>query len=55
LPVAIRRIAITPDHHLSVLVYEFARRSVRAEPTFVDPSPLDARRHLAAAGLLPGN
>jgi hypothetical protein len=54
LPAAIRRIALTEDHNISLLIYEFRRASVSAAPQFIDPSGLTARRHMQATSLLRG-
>lgn len=54
LPANIASITLTPQHKISVLIYEFRRQSVAAPAKFLDPSALSARQHLAAAGLLPG-
>lgn len=54
IPAAISGIPLSPDHHFTVLIYEFARPAVASDPNFVAPSHLDARRHLRGAGLLRG-
>lgn len=54
LPSDIASIGLTPQHNISVLIYEFRRQSVAAPAKFLDPSALSARQHLAAAGMLPG-
>ncbi len=54
LPQAIAALPLGPDHHLEVLVYEFARTAVNAEPVFVPTSALGARAHLHGAGLMGG-
>ncbi|MDV3458646.1 hypothetical protein RZN05_16730 [Sphingomonas sp. HF-S4] len=51
LPPSIAGVPIGPAHHFSVLVYEFARPSVRSEPAFVTTSALGARKHLRGARL----
>lgn len=51
LPPAIAGVTIGPTHHFSVLIYEFARPSVRSDPAFVTTSALGARRHLRGARL----
>lgn len=51
LPANLRATRLTPNHHVTVLVYEFARSSVRATPRQVTPSAQDCRAHLRAAGL----
>ena len=54
LPRAIAGLPLTPDHHVEVLVYEFARAAVNADPAFVRNSSLGARGHLHGAGLVGG-
>lgn len=55
LPAAVRQIALGPDHNISVLVYEFRRASVSAEPELVSPSGLTVRAHMQATQLLRSN
>lgn len=55
LPAAVRQIALGPDHNISVLVYEFRRASVAAEPELVSPSGLTVRAHMQATQLLRSN
>jgi hypothetical protein len=50
LPSIYRRMAFTPDHQVSVLVYEFQKRGPRNVATLV-PGRLDVRTHLEKAGL----
>lgn len=54
LPPSIAALPLGSDHHLEVLVYEFARPAVNAAPVFVPSSALGARAHLRGAGLVGG-
>lgn len=54
LPRVIAALPLSPDHHLQVLVYEFARVAVDANPAFVPNSAIGARAHLRGAGLIGG-
>lgn len=52
LPSAIGNKPFTADHNISVLVYEFRRASVGADPAFVTADAIPVRSHLRATGLL---